>query len=102
MTFTGRSVAWVAPTSSTRGAANVYIDGVKVAKVNLGTAEHKRRLVYARTFATSSAHTLRIRSLSGKRIDLTRFWSLANRAPTSTGGLAGYAPIRLLGGAQQC
>lgn len=34
-TFTGRSVAWVAPKSSTRGMANVYLDGVKVATGDL-------------------------------------------------------------------
>jgi Tol biopolymer transport system component len=71
LTFSGRSVAWVSPTSPTRGKAAVYIDGTKVATVSLrsGTKE-SRQLVFTRNFAQSASHTLRIVALSDARIDL--------------------------------
>jgi hypothetical protein len=67
----GRSVAWVSPTSAARGSAAVYVDGVKVATVSLRSSTPKlRQLVFARTFAASASHTLRIVALSTARIDL--------------------------------
>src|SRR4029077_9173035 len=33
-TFTGQGIAWIGPTGLAYGAADVYIDGVKVATVN--------------------------------------------------------------------
>ena len=61
ITFTGRSVAWVAPTSPIRGRARVYLDGKLISRVDLGaTSLHQRRLVFAWNWTTRGTHTLRI------------------------------------------
>jgi hypothetical protein len=61
ITFTGRTVSWVGPAGPTRGAAQVYIDGVMVATVNQHAAGFTaQRTLYARDFGTSGPHTLRI------------------------------------------
>lgn len=74
ITFTGRSVAWVAPKSPIRGWAKVYLDGAYKGRVNLGaTSLEQRRLVYAWNWTTRGTHTLRIvnEATSGRpRIDL--------------------------------
>jgi trimeric autotransporter adhesin len=59
--FTGRQIAWVASKSSGRGKASVYIDGSRVAIVDLHAAGVLRRqVVYAHAFAGIGAHTIRI------------------------------------------
>jgi hypothetical protein len=62
--FTGLGVAVVAPTSATRGKANIYIDGVYRATIDLvsSTTQH-RRVVYARSFGSSGTHTIELRVL---------------------------------------
>ncbi len=59
--FTGRQVAWVASRLPGRGVARVYLDGERVAKVNLhsGTKMH-RRIVFAHAWSTSGEHRLSI------------------------------------------
>ena len=60
--FTGRGVAVVAPTSSTRGKARIYIDGVYRATIDLRTASVlHRRVVYATSFGGSATHTIELR-----------------------------------------
>jgi hypothetical protein len=60
-TFAGRAVAWVAAIGSTRGSARVLIDGVSVGTVNLHAATLRyRRIVFARSWATSGTHTITI------------------------------------------
>ena len=62
MTFTGRAVAWVARTGPNRGMASVYINGIKVASIDLNTpAYQNRRVVWARNWSTSAARTVTIR-----------------------------------------
>ena len=78
LTFTGRSVAWVAPKSRTRGKAEVYLDGRKVATVDLFSATAQvRRVVYAANALNPSvAHTLQIKALgtAGRpRVDVDAF-----------------------------
>jgi hypothetical protein len=59
--FTGRAVAVVAPLGRSRGAAQVWIDGVHVKTIHLHSRRsHARRVVFARSWLTSGAHTLRI------------------------------------------
>ena len=71
VSFTGRAMAWVAPTSSIRGSANVFVDGSKVGTASLRTAElHQRVLVYVTRFPTSGPHTVRLVSRGLNRIDL--------------------------------
>ena len=62
--FTGTGIGLVAPTSATRGKVKVYIDGVYRATVDLrtSTTQH-RRVVYARSFATSGTHTIQVVAL---------------------------------------
>jgi hypothetical protein len=59
--FTGRQVAWVASRAANRGTARVYLDGHLAATVNLHTSGTvRRRLVFAKTWATDGVHTLKI------------------------------------------
>jgi hypothetical protein len=75
--FSGRSVAWVAPTGVTRGFARVYVDGRIVATVNLRTPSNAfKRLVFARTWGRSGTHTIRIVVLATAghpRVDVDAF-----------------------------
>jgi subtilisin family serine protease len=57
--FTGRGVAIVAPTTPTRGKANIFIDGVFRKTIDLRTSTvHHRRVVYAFDFGVSGPHTI--------------------------------------------
>jgi uncharacterized delta-60 repeat protein len=78
LTFTGRNVAWVAPRSSTRGKAEVWLDGKKVATVDLYSATAlSRRVVYAaNNLDPSVTHTLQVKVLgtAGRpRVDVDAF-----------------------------
>jgi Domain of unknown function (DUF5122) beta-propeller len=59
--FTGRQIAWAASRLPGRGIARVFLDGERVAKVNLhsGTKMH-RRIVFAHVWSTSGEHRLAI------------------------------------------
>lgn len=76
-TFTGRSVAWVSRTGSDRGKAEVSLvaaDGTRtrLAVVDLYAATAStRRLVFARSWATSAARTLEVRVLGAKNASST-------------------------------
>lgn len=77
LTFTGRGVALVAPKGPSRGYAQVYINGTRVASVNLysGTTT-ARRIVFSRTFTTRASRTVEIRVVgtSGRpRVDVDAF-----------------------------
>ncbi len=63
--FRGSNVAWVAPKSKTRGQAMVYLDGVKVATVDLYSSRTlARRVVFAADGLDPTVqHTLVVRSL---------------------------------------
>jgi len=61
-TFTGRNVAWIAPTASNRGTATVSIDGTAVATRDLYSSTAVAKVVdYSYQWATSGTHTIRIR-----------------------------------------
>ncbi len=54
-------VAWVAPKGANRGYAYVYLDGTKVATVNLHTSSAQyHKIVYAKAWSTSGTHTLKV------------------------------------------
>ena len=82
--FAGRNVAWVAPTGPNRGKAEVWIDGVKAATVDLySPAAEARKMVFTRGWPTSGNHTLQVRVLgtknaasTGKRVDVDAFVAL--------------------------
>ncbi len=71
ISFTGRSFAWVGATGPTRGRALVYVDGILVATVDLRAASnHSRRIVFARSWSSSSHHRVVIRTIwtSGRHL----------------------------------
>jgi uncharacterized delta-60 repeat protein len=78
LAFAGRSVTWVAPKTSNRGQAEVWLDGRKVATVDLFSATAQaRRLVYAANgLDPSVTHTLQVKVLgtAGRpRVDVDAF-----------------------------
>jgi hypothetical protein len=79
--FTGTSVAWVAYKSTSRGSAQIYIDGVLKATVSLySTTTMARAQVYAFNWATSGAHTIRVVVLGTAghpRVDVDAFVRLS-------------------------
>jgi hypothetical protein len=58
--FTGRGIAWISRHGATQGTALVYIDGIKVASVDLNAPSAYRWIAFQRTFATSGSHKIRI------------------------------------------
>lgn len=74
LTFTGRSIAWVAQTGPNRGRAAIYVNGTKVATVDLfSPSAAARRVVWVGAWSKSIARTVTIRvaGTSGRpRIDL--------------------------------
>ncbi|HVM30893.1 MAG TPA: polysaccharide deacetylase family protein [Candidatus Limnocylindrales bacterium] len=62
MSFTGSSIGWVAHRGPKRGVVDVYIDGVPAGTVDLYAASGSpRRLVFVRSWASSSSHTIELR-----------------------------------------
>jgi uncharacterized protein with LGFP repeats len=58
-TVTGRSVAFIARRSSTSGQVALYVDGVKVATVDLrSSTTENRQAVWTRTWSSSGTHTV--------------------------------------------
>jgi hypothetical protein len=61
LTFTGKGIGVVAPRSMSRGWLTVHVDGVLVKTVSLrATTLQHRRTVYAREWATSATHTIKV------------------------------------------
>ncbi|MFJ5529238.1 peptidoglycan recognition protein [Streptomyces sp. NPDC093261] len=60
-TFTGRSVAWIVSRASTSGQAYIYVDGTKVATVDLKSSTTLyRQAIWTKTWSGSAKHTLKI------------------------------------------
>ncbi|NNN36729.1 peptidoglycan recognition protein [Streptomyces sp. S3(2020)] len=60
-TFTGRSAAWVVSRAATSGQAYVYVDGTKVATVDLKSTTAKYRdALWTKTWSSSAKHTVKI------------------------------------------
>ena len=76
-TFTGKSIAWVGLKAATRGKAQVYVNGVLKATVDLYSATTLRqRVVWSANYATSANRTVTIKVLgtAGRpRIDIDGF-----------------------------
>jgi hypothetical protein len=63
-TFTGRAVSLVAPRSSSRGKAQIRVDGVLVATVNLyRSSTDARRHVWSRSWSAEGTHVVSVRVL---------------------------------------
>lgn len=75
--FTGKNVSWLSAIGPTRGYANVYVDGLLVARVNLHAATNAaRRIVWSRGWATNGPHVITIRVAGTRahpRVDLDGF-----------------------------
>jgi hypothetical protein len=60
-TFTGRSAAWVVSRASSSGQAYVYVDGTKVATVDLKSSTTLyRQAIWTKTWSSSAKHTVKI------------------------------------------
>jgi hypothetical protein len=76
-TFTGKSVAWVGLKAATRGKADIYINGVRKATIDLySTSTLKQRIIWSATYASSATRTITIKVLGtgGRpRVDIDGF-----------------------------
>ena len=72
LSFTGHSIAWVAPKGPDRGRSEVWVDGVKAATVDQYTPDPRlRNTIFVRSWPTSGAHTIEIRSLGARSVAST-------------------------------
>ncbi len=72
--FTGDSIAWVSRRAPNAGRARVWLDGIRVATVDLQAGSRSyRRIVFATAIATDGPHTLEIRPLGDGRVDVDAF-----------------------------
>ena len=80
--FTGSEVGWVSSTNKSRGQADVYLDGTKVATVDLYSDPGKSRgLLFSKAgLDPSVTHTLEVRApgtrnaaATSKRVDVDAF-----------------------------
>jgi len=80
LTFSGRSVSWLAAVGPTRGQARVYIDGRLISTPNLySTTGAARRVAFARSWTSVGTHTIRIvvvGTAGHPRVDLDSFFVL--------------------------
>jgi subtilisin len=73
-TFTGRSVALIAPCGPTRGSAAIYVDGVYRGTVSFRRSTGQSRLVmFSTSFATLGSHTIDVRLSGNGRVDVDAF-----------------------------
>ncbi|MDP8905383.1 MAG: M12 family metallo-peptidase [Chloroflexota bacterium] len=77
LTFSGSSIAWLSSRGPKRGIADIYIDGVKVASVDLyAPALQTRAVVFTQSWASAATRTIqvKVRGTSGRpRVDLDAF-----------------------------
>ena len=76
LTFTGRGIAWIAETSPYLGNAVIYVDGSRVATINLREVTTYRWTGYVRMWASDGRHTLRVvvaGSAGHRRVDIDGF-----------------------------
>jgi subtilisin family serine protease len=76
-TFTGRSVALVAPKGASRGSVKIYVDGVYDSTVSLyRSSPISRVVVFSKAWTTRAAHTIRLVVVGTKghpRVDVDGF-----------------------------
>ena len=74
LTFTGRSIALVAPMGPTRGSATIYVDGVSRGTVSFKASSGRSRLIMFSTgFTTLGSHTIEVRVAGNGRVDIDGF-----------------------------
>jgi hypothetical protein len=73
-TRTLRDVAFVAPISSGRGTADIYLDGVKVASISLKSSTTRyRRVLWTAHFDALTTHVVRVVVTGSRRVDVDCF-----------------------------
>ena len=73
-TFSGRGIAIAGQTSSTRGSAAVYVDGLYRTTISFrSSVNHERVVLFSATFPTLGTHTIELRATGSGRIDLDAF-----------------------------
>jgi subtilisin len=73
-TFSGRSVALVAPIGPTRGTASVYVDGVYRQSISFRSSRGaSRQTMYVTAWSAIGTHTIEIRVSGSRRVDIDAF-----------------------------
>jgi len=73
-----RSIGWVATKGKDRGKAAVYVDGHKVAVVNLYAKKTTyAQQVFTKTWSKAGTHTIKIVNLSSKKVGVDAFTRLS-------------------------
>jgi hypothetical protein len=76
-TFTARAFAWVAPRYTSRGQAEVWVDGVLITTVDLfASTSQPRMTVFTRSWTTLAQHTvqIKVKGTAGRpRVDVDAF-----------------------------
>lgn len=80
LSFTGRAVAFVSTKATNRGKAEIWVDGAKVATIDLRSSTTRyRQIVWQKAWPTTGAHTVQVKVLgtSGRpRVDADAFLRL--------------------------
>jgi hypothetical protein len=72
--FSGSAFGWVSPVGTLKGRAAVYVDGVRVATVDLHAAAFApRRVVFQRTWSEALEHTVKIVALGQHAVNVDAF-----------------------------
>jgi hypothetical protein len=75
---TARSIGWVATKGKDRGKAAVYVDGKRVAVVNLYASRTRyAQQVFTKTFSKAGTHRIKIVNLSTKKVGVDAFTRLS-------------------------
>ncbi|MBA2558275.1 MAG: SpoIID/LytB domain-containing protein [Chloroflexi bacterium] len=74
LTFTGRTVAFVAPRGPGRGTARIYLDDVLVRTIDLSApSERPRRIMFVKSWPGRASHTIRVEVTGTGRVDVDAF-----------------------------
>ena len=74
ITTSTRDIAWLATRTTTSGSAQVWVDGILAATINLRSSKTLyRQLVFSRHFTTLGTHTFEVRPAGGGRVYLDAF-----------------------------
>ena len=73
--FTGRAVAFITTISGSRGVVRIKVDGVQVARIDLGKSPTAyRRVVWTKTYTSVHAHKVQVVVVGGYgRVDIDAF-----------------------------
>jgi hypothetical protein len=72
-TFTGRAVGIVAKPEASSGNVDVYVNGSRVATVDVGSVATTARVVWSRSWTTQASRTVKLVVAGKGRVDLDAF-----------------------------